>query len=140
MNDTIIDKCIGYLDIFTKHLYNTSQKIEFWMCLASFELLIIFYLVYKQRYANSKISVKQRLKNETACENIDFDNIINSSFNAPKLYDELKVKCHPDRFVSNKEKYAIANSIFQEITKNKSNVKKLEELKELAKQKLNINF
>jgi hypothetical protein len=52
----------------------------------------------------------------------------------------LKVKCHPDRFATDAEKNVIAENIFQEITKNKTNVKRLIELKEEAKQKLNINF
>ena len=57
-----------------------------------------------------------------------------------QLYDELKVKCHPDRFPTDKEKNTIAENIFQEISKNKNNVKRLLELKEEASQKLNINF
>ena len=39
-----------------------------------------------------------------------------------------------------KEKNLIAESIFQQITKNKTDVKRLLELKEEAIQKLNINF
>ena len=56
------------------------------------------------------------------------------------MYDELKVKCHPDLFSTDKEKNLIAENLFQEITKNQTNAKRLIELKEEAKQKLDINF
>jgi len=71
---------------------------------------------------------------------IDFDNIINSSFNSNEVYNELKVKCHPDRFPNDDVKNTIAENLFQEITKNKNNIKRLLELKEKAKQELNINI
>jgi len=73
-------------------------------------------------------------------QEVDFDNIIISSFNSTALYNELKVKCHPDRFATDEEKTIIAENIFQEISKNKTNMKKLLELKEEAKMKLNVNF
>lgn len=81
-----------------------------------------------------------KFKKDSLKENIDFDNILKSSFNSIELYNELKVKCHPDRFAPDEAKSMVADSIFQEITKNKTNYKKLIELKEEAKQKLNINF
>jgi len=52
-------------------------------------------------------------------QDIDFDNIINSSFNSLELYDKLKVKCHPDRFPKDKEINIIAENLFQEITRIK---------------------
>ncbi len=73
-------------------------------------------------------------------EDIDFSNIINSSFNSKVLYDELIRKCHPDKFVENEEKNKMAVLISQEITKNKNDVKRLLELKELAIKQLNINI
>ncbi len=88
----------------------------------------------------SKVTAKQQFKSESLKQDIDFNNIINSSFNSIKLYDELKVKCHPDRFPTDREKNIIAENLFQEISKNKTNVKRLLELKEEAIQKLNINF
>ena len=88
----------------------------------------------------SKVTAKQQFKSESLKQDIDFNNIINSSFNSIKLYDELKVKCHPDRFPTDKEKNMLAENLFQEISKNKTNVKRLLELKEEAIQKLNINF
>ena len=109
------------------------------MWIALVELGIIAYFIVKEKF-KSKVSAKQQFKSESLKQDIDFNNIINSSFNSVKLYDELKVKCHPDRFPTYKEKNLIAESIFQQITKNKTNFKRLLELKEEAIQKLNINF
>jgi hypothetical protein len=116
-----------------------SEPTNWWMWLAIIELGIVAFLIIKITL-KPKNTAKQRFKTESLKQDIDFNNIINSSFNATKLYDELKVKCHPDRFPTDKEKNIIADSLFQEISKNKTNVKRLIELKEEAIQKLNINF
>lgn len=77
------------------------------------------------------------IKNEVKKEGkIDFYNTVNSAFNSDELYNELIRKYHPDRFVNDDSKVNIANKIFQEITKNKLNIQKLEELKKEAEQKL----
>lgn len=80
------------------------------------------------------------MKEKSLKEDVDFRNIITSSFHTQPLYNELKVKCHPDRFPNDEIKKKIANALFQEISKNKTNYKKLVELKERAKQELYINF
>jgi hypothetical protein len=97
------------------------------------------FFVFKNIFKRQE-TAKTKFKSDSLKQNIDFDNIINSSFNSIQLYDQLKVKCHPDRFPTDKEKNAIADSLFQEVTRNRTNVKRLIELKEEAKQKLNINF
>ena len=117
----------------------TGEHTNWWMWLAIAEFGIIAFLILKEQL-KPKDTAKQRFKNESLKQDIDFGNIINSSFNSIQLYDELKVKCHPDRFPTDKEKNTIAENIFQEISKNKNNVKRLLELKEEATQKLNINF
>lgn len=139
MNDAIIKDSIN---IAGKAITNASEIIEstnWWMWLAIAEFGIITFLHLKKNLFN-KNNAKQRFKNESLKQDIDFNNIINSSFHSIKLYNELKVKCHPDRFPADKEKNSIAEKIFQEITKNKNNFKRLLELKEEAAQKLNINF
>lgn len=109
----------------------------FWIAIAQFVIIVILIIALKLK---RKKSLKHKLKKESLDSNIDFDNIINSSFNSNKVYDELKIKCHPDRFPNDNEKNKIAEDIFQEISKNKNNIKRLLELKEKAKQELNINF
>lgn len=71
---------------------------------------------------------------------IDYNNIIASSFGAEALYKELIKKCHPDRFAPDKERVAIANDISTRIGKNQHDLKKLNELKEEAVNKLNIKL
>lgn len=139
MTDTLLRdslKLIGHkLDI-----RNTPQNnINLWMWISILEFTVIVYLITK-KYYRSKETERMKFKKDAINQKIDFDNIINSSFNSIQLFDELKVKCHPDRFPNDEEKSSIALSIFQEISKNKTNVKRLIELKEEAIQKLHINL
>lgn len=117
----------------------SAQDINWWFWFAIIQFIIIAYLILKPKVTRNE-TLKQRLKKESLNNQIDFDNIINSSFNSNNIYDELKIKCHPDRFPNDKEKNKIAENIFQEIVKNRDNIKKLLELKDKAKQELKINF
>ena len=139
MNDTLIQDSINVASKAISKISESDESTNLWMWIALAELGIIAYLILKEKF-KSKVSSKQQFKSESLKQEIDFNNIINSSFNSEKLYDELKVKCHPDRFPTDKEKNLIAESIFQQITKNKTNIKRLLELKDEAIQKLNINF
>jgi len=139
MNDTLINDSIKIINTIIARKVEKGESINWWMWIAVVQFLIIIYLIIKDRL-NSKNTEKLRFKNESLAKDIDFDNIINSSFNSTKLYDELKVKCHPDRFPIDDEKNIIADKIFQEITKNKTNIKRLIELKEEAQKKLDLNF
>jgi curved DNA-binding protein CbpA len=116
---------------------NENINWLFWIAIVQF--IIIFFLAIKLSSKRNQ-SLKQKLKKESLDNSIDFDNIINSSFNSNEVYNELKVKCHPDRFPNDNKKNVIAENLFQEITKNKNNIKRLLELKEKAKQELNIKF
>lgn len=73
-------------------------------------------------------SEETKLRKKVLSENIDFDNIIQSSLKAKQLYDELKVVAHPDRF-QEPEKIDKATELFQSIHQNKGNYQKLLELK-----------
>lgn len=139
MNDTLIQDSIKVASQAISKVTEANDNTNWWMWLAIVELGIIAYLILKEKL-KSKVTEKQQFKSESLKQDIDFNNIINSSFNSIKLYDELKVKCHPDRFPTDREKNIIAENLFQEISKNKTNVKRLLELKEEAIQKLNINF
>lgn len=130
------------LEVSKKVVDTSTESVDdtnWWFWIAIIQFCIIMFLILKSKLTR-KHSVKQKLKKESLSKEVDFDNIINSSFNSKEIYDELKVKCHPDRFSTNEEKNIIAENIFQEMIKNKNNVKRLLELKEEAKQKLSINF
>lgn len=139
MNDSLIQDSLKVASEAITKSTETSNQTNWWMWLAIAEFGIIAILILSKKL-KPKDTARQRFKDESLRQDIDFGNIINSSFNSIQLYDELKVKCHPDRFPTDKEKNIIAETIFQEISKNKNNVKRLLELKEEAKQKLNINF
>lgn len=74
-----------------------------------------------------------------SCKNqeISMDAVVNNIFRSKQLYDLLKVKCHPDRFIDPMQK-EIATEIFQNITKYKTNYQQLLNIKEQAKKQLNI--
>lgn len=111
-----------------------------WFYIAIGEFVIILLLLFIVCQKGTKTKTDKQKVRDSIKGDVDFQNIINSSFHATELYNELKVKCHPDRFVGDDEKMAIANKIFQEISKNKMNYKRLLELKKTAVQELDINF
>jgi hypothetical protein len=139
MNDTLLQDSLKLLNHTLANRSGSQNTINLWMWLSIIEFAFIIFLLLRSKSKRVE-TAKVKFKNESLKENIDFDNIINSSFNSTQLYDELKVKCHPDRFPNDEGKNTIAQLIFQEITKNKTNIKRILELKEEAKQKLNINF
>ncbi|MFN1834795.1 molecular chaperone DnaJ [Balneola sp. MJW-20] len=116
-----------------------NYEINLWFWVALVEFIVLTYLI-AQSYLWEHSTEDEKFRSEAIDSKVDFGNIINSSFNASKLYDSLKVKCHPDRFASDDKKNQIASHLFQEITRNKNNIKRLGELKEKAIAELNIKF
>lgn len=117
----------------------TSYDIWMYVAVAEFVLLVVLcvrlYVVRKRR--SEKDELKKRILKEG---DIDFANVINSSFKAKGLYDELKKKCHPDKFAKDEVLFAKATEIFGLLVKNKHNYAALCELKERARTELHINF
>lgn len=113
----------------------TTSNINWWMWIAIAELIIIAIIIFMKTKSTKTITTTRKSDSP-----IDFDNILNSSFNAHKLYGELIKKCHPDRYPADAEKNRIATELSFKIAQNKNNYKKLQELKQEAIQKLNINF
>lgn len=115
----------------------STTGVKLWMIIAIVELVIIIVLITLIKSSNnSRSEIKKKVLAEG---DIDFSNLVNSSFNAEGLYRDILIKCHPDRFAPDTEKMVIANELSAKITKNKHDIKRLEELKEEAKTKLNIN-
>lgn len=139
MKDTLIQDSIKVAEKVIKSATENETTTNYWMWIALGELAIIIGLLLTKSLSK-KQSVKQRFKEESLAQEVDFNNIISSSFHSTELYDKLKVKCHPDRFPTDPELNKIADNLFQEITKNKTNLKRLQELKIEAEHKLNINF
>ena len=131
MNNTMTD---------TTNLFASSSDTSPWpyLLLAAALLLVLLLIARRLRRhpspAGKRRADKRKLLDGT---DVDFNNIINSSFAARQLYDELKVKCHPDRFLD-PDLNAIATSLYQAITENRYNHKRLLELKQQAIQQLKI--
>lgn len=136
INDSILAKS----GLAEHTLMTDGNPITFniWIYVAIIEFCIIAYFILSK--IKKKKTRRSWFKEEALAQDIDFNNIINSSFNASPLYNSLKIRCHPDRFTLDKNKFDYANKLYQEITENKNNLKKLEELKEKAILNLNIKF
>ena len=109
------------------------------MIICIIELIIILHTRNTKRHNVKRPADKLRAQVQND-EPIDFTNIMNSAFLSTELYNKLKVKCHPDRFVSDYSKQKLADDLFQRITQNKANYKVLQQLKQEAEETLNISI
>lgn len=129
------------LQMAADSLVQASQQgssLNWWMIIAIIELIAIIILLFTKGKADDK---RQAIKKQVREEgDINFGNVIASSFGAKALYDELIRKCHPDRFAPDEEKVAIANDITERLGKYKNDLEKLNELKEEAINRLKINI
>ena len=82
-------------------------------------------------------SERSKFREKVLSEEIDFTNVVSSSLLAKRLYDELKVKVHPDRF-QDPEIISKATEIFQLLHQNRGNYDKLIQIKEQAYAELPI--
>ena len=72
--------------------------------------------------------IKKRKKRKYLDDNTEMDNVIDSMFNSKPIYDELKVKCHPDLYLD-KDKKESAQKLFQELQKSKHDIIAMKKLK-----------
>ncbi|MFR3330379.1 MAG: hypothetical protein ACLTSL_09510 [Odoribacter splanchnicus] len=108
----------------------------FWIIIIIVIILVLLtFLLYRQKRYKVEVIKKNKITKEILESKVDFQNIFKSSFEATSLYNELKILCHPDKFIVT-EKKEIATKLFQEITSNKYDYKKLLEIKQLAKKEL----
>lgn len=119
-----------------------SSLFSIWFLIAIVELVIIVFLLFRLRKKRNNLKFgdlpKSKLRNAKKYD-VDMNNLMNSINGSKDLYKELSRTCHPDRFI-NSDKHKNAEEIFQDISKNKRDFKKLTELKERAINELNINF
>lgn len=115
---------------------------NWWMIIAISEFVVILILLMKPALFRRKETlgdgVFQRI-NDLKKSEVDMENVMNSITSAKTLYKELITKCHPDRFQdeSMREK---AEKLSQEISSSQRDYAKLMELKNRARQDLNIEF
>ena len=126
------------LQTVTDSIAGTTQSaggVNIWMIVAIVELIVIIILLLKRGSRDSMRSIKKQVKAEG---NIDFANILNSSFNADSLYKKLLIACHPDRFAPDEAKMQAANDLTTRITKNRRDINALNALRQEAINKLNV--
>ncbi len=111
-----------------------EDNVNIWLWIALCEAVIVIVLLLMIAHKNTTF---YKRKSTILAEQPDFGNIFNSAFNAEPLYKELSRICHPDRFAPDEQKMAIADDIFQRVSKNRNNIKVLQELKiEISKKLL----
>lgn len=93
-----------------------------------------------QSFAFAKRLFKPRKKmhkdlRKAKSNDIDMANVMNSINGSRELYKELSRKYHPDRFLD-PEKNKLASEIMKDITDNKRDFNKLQELKQRAENEL----
>lgn len=107
-----------------------------WVIIILLFLILFIYLYFRYRKkGNRDLSRQEKRRAEIINSEVDFQNIMRSSFEATSLYNKLKVKYHPDRFLDPREK-EIATNLYQEITANKHDYNKLLDIKEIAEKEL----
>lgn len=114
-----------------------THKVWFWIAVAEFAILLssAFFLITRKRKQTMEIREKVMREGD-----IDFSNTMMSAFHAQALYDQLKVRCHPDRFPQDEAKNKLATELFQQVVQNKNNYRKLLELKATAEKELQITI
>ena len=140
MNDSIVSKIDTLLvsNEAENALVSTSSNWLIYLLIGVIIvlLLILFFIISNMKMKHSKeYQARQRILRE---DQIDWNNTM-YVFKAQELYNQLKVVCHPDRF-TDPQLNSVATNLFQRITKNKTNYKELQKLKEEAIDKLNINL
>jgi len=118
----------------------TFWSINIWTIIAVAELLVLIILLVRNNNRHFFDAKGITEREQSGKNEIDFDNILNSAFHSNEIYEQLKKKCHPDRFEPDEKKVAIAQEIFQLAGKNKHDIKTLMLLKKRAEDELNINF
>ena len=108
-----------------------------WLYVVLFVVFVSIVIGILTYYKSERYKNKKKLLD--APGNIDFNNVMNNAFLSKNLYDELKSKCHPDKFEANPILCAKATEIMALIVKNKHNYQELCQLKERAIRELDIN-
>lgn len=121
--------------------YITSWNINPWKLTSIIELGVIVILIKKilNKKKTEEFYVDKQVL-DSKREELDMDNVIESMFNAPILYDKLKKKIHPDRFPNDLEKNKIASDLATQLNQFKNDQKKLNEIKSIAIEKLGLTF
>lgn len=88
-------------------------------------LIVGFLIGRKSEVLTKNRSRFSREKKKTKAQVVDYDNVINSAFEARNYAKTLKKKCHPDLFAGNNSKMKIAEALHQEVEEKSRNLNEL---------------
>lgn len=91
--------------------------------------------LYLSRILPRRMEYRRRVLDDTATT--DFSSLTHNWSQTIRLFDELKKKCHPDKFSDDLS--TEATRIFQNVMQNKYNFTKLQQIKEEAIRVLGIS-
>lgn len=132
--DTLANDTISQL--INVGLVDGNDNSNLWMYIAFIEVMVIIGLIlFRKKDKNERVKLKKKILSENE---VDFSNVINSSFRSKTLYDNLKKQCHPDKY-KDEALNAEATEIFQLLVKYRYDYNKLLELRERAVKNLMIN-
>ena len=115
-------------------------SIDAWTVISALEFAVIMFLIFtalRRRVSTPRMSA---MKKNIILEKVDFGNILDSAFHAEELYEQLKVKCHPDRFIGDERKNAAALEIFQQLGQYRHDIKALDRIRQRAEDELDVNI
>jgi hypothetical protein len=96
------------------------------LCICFLALGII--LGYQIRQKAKSDGEYRKFRRKVKQEDVDFDNIIDSAFDARPFAKKLKILCHPDRFVGDEGKMKLAEELHQLVEEKSRDLKELKEL------------
>ena len=115
-------------------------SIDAWTVISALEFAVIMFLIFMALRRREPTPRMAAMKKNIISEKVDFGNILDSAFHAEELYEQLKVKCHPDRFIGDERKNAAALEIFQQLGQYRHDIKALDRIRQRAEDELDINF
>lgn len=86
-----------------------------------------------------KNRIRKELIEKIKKEELDLSSVfsaINNRAEVDQLFKNLLRRCHPDRFVDNPEKNALAETLFKKVMANSTNLNELKELETIIKRDL----
>ena len=128
-------------DVYTEQENTDSEWFsvnQVLMCLGILSIMMLLYIRYKKKseiYSVTSDQLKTDTKNSEAIWESVFKKI-GQQPDAHKLYKELKILSHPDKFPNDDKKIRIANEISSLLGEKMSDLEKLQELRERINQEL----
>ena len=90
-------------------------------------------------FFSKKNSARKELMEKIKKEELDLSSVfstINNRAEVDQLFKNLLRRCHPDRFVDNPEKNALAEALFKKVMANSTNLGILKDLETIIKRDL----